>query len=296
MGDLKFNEVHPVLKWVGGKTQLLSDIRLKYPQGVDRFCEPMVGAGAVLLDVITKFHPKEVMINDINKDLMNVYVQIRDNVAELISVLNTYQGLFNSSTDDERKDLYNQIRDEFNELKVSGNDNVKKAALFIYLNKTCFNGLYRVNKKGLFNVPVGRYSHVVICDQTNLCLVSKLLQNVEIICGDYHECADFINQDTFVYIDPPYRPLTKTSCFTAYHQNNFDDEQQIELANFVKNISNKGAKVLLSNSDPTNVNPSDRFFFDLYKGYTIEQVLAKRSVNCKSSKRGCIRELLISNY
>jgi DNA adenine methylase len=110
-------------------------------------------------------------------------------------------------------------------------------------------------------------------------LVSKRLQNVEIICGDYHECADFINQNTFVYIDPPYRPLTKTSCFTAYHQNDFDDEQQIELANFVKDISNQGAKVLLSNSDPTNVNPSDRFFLDLYKGYTIEQVLAKRSVN-----------------
>ena len=170
------------------------------------------------------------------------------------------------------------------------------AALFIFLNKTCFNGLYRVNKKGLYNVPAGKYKNPRICDADNLNAVAKALQPVDIICGDYKESLDFIDKNTFVYFDPPYRPLTNTANFTSYTENEFDDAAQKELAEYVQIISQKGASIVLSNSDPKNSNPNDNFFDKLYSNQFIRRISANRMINSNSSGRGKISELLISNY
>lgn len=294
---MKYKTVKPFIKWAGGKSQLLNDIRAKYPEKIDKYCEPFVGGGAVLLDVLANCHPKEVLINDINAELANTYSQIKNSVDELIEMLSEMQETFWAKNDNDRKVMYLAKRERFNDLKVNGDEqiNLEKAALFIFLNKTCFNGLYRVNRKGLFNVPIGLYKKPPICDAENLRLISGLLKNVQIKCGDYSKCADFIDENTFVYIDPPYRPLTATASFTSYSENEFGDKQQIELGKFVDEISAKGAKVLISNSDPKNSDESDSFFDDLYSNYTIIRVSAKRMINSKATGRGSVNELLICN-
>ena len=181
--------------------------------------------------------------------------------------------------------------------KINGKvSNVEKAALFIFLNKTCFNGLYRVNKKGLFNVPIGAYNNPCICDEENLRNISKALERVNIVCADYKESESFIDPYTFVYFDPPYRPLNETSNFTSYTENEFDDGAQSELAEYVRKIVEKGAKVVISNSDPKNTNKDDHFFDELYKAYKINRVEAVRMINCNSARRGNISELLISSF
>lgn len=295
---MKYITVKPFVKWAGGKSQLLNEIRAKYPKKIDKYCEPFVGGGAVLLDVLANCHPKEVLINDINGELVNTYSQIKNNVDKLIKMLSEMQESFWSKNDVDRKGMYTSKRDRFNDIKVNGDDkiNLEKAALFIFLNKTCFNGLYRVNRKGLFNVPIGSYKNPPICDAENLKNISKLLQNVQIKCGDYSECEDFIDENTFVYIDPPYRPLTATASFTSYSENEFGDKEQIELGKFVDRISAKGAKVVVSNSDPKNSDENDCFFDDLYSSYTVKRVSAKRMINSKASGRGSIKELLICNF
>lgn len=292
-----YETVKPFIKWAGGKSQLLDDIREKYPERIERYCEPFVGGGAVLLDVLSNCRPKEVLINDINAELINTYLQIKTEVEELIAILSAIQESFWAKSDADRKVMYLAKRKRFNDLKVNGNDqvNLEKAALFIFLNKTCFNGLYRVNSKGQFNVPMGSYKKPPICDAENLRRANELLQDVEIRCGDYSKCADFIDSNTFVYIDPPYRPLTATASFTSYSENEFGDKQQIELGRFVDEISAKGAKVVISNSDPKNADESDCFFDDLYSSYTIMRVSAKRMINSKATGRGCVNELLICN-
>lgn len=287
----------PFVKWAGGKSQLLSNIRAKYPERIDKYCEPFVGGGAVLFDVLTNHHPREVLINDTNAELVNTYLQISGNVEELITMLFDMQDSFWAKDDADRKVMYLAKRERFNDLKMNGDEqtNLEKAALFIFLNRTCFNGLYRVNRKGLFNVPMGAYKNPLICDAENLRLISELLKNVQIKCGDYSKCADFVDENTFVYIDPPYRPLTATASFTSYSENVFGDKEQIELHKFVDDISAKGAKVVVSNSDPKNSDENDCFFDDLYSGYTIARVSAKRMINSKASSRGCVNELLICN-
>ncbi len=294
---MEFMSVKPFIKWAGGKSQLLDEIRKKYPEKIDRYCEPFVGGGAVLLDVLASFHPQEVLINDINAELVNTYLQIKTNAEELITTLSAMQESFWAKNDDERKAMYLEKRRLFNELKASGEDcRLEMVALFIFLNKTCFNGLYRVNSKGQFNVPIGSYKKPPICDSENLRTVSRLLQNVDIRCGDYSKCADFIDSNTFVYIDPPYRPLTITASFTSYSENEFGDKQQIELGKFIGKISAKGAKVVASNSDPKNSNEADNFFDNLYSEYSILRVSAKRMINSKGNSRGSINELLICNF
>lgn len=274
---MKYTTVKPFIKWAGGKSQLLNEIRAKYPEIIDKYCEPFVGGGAVLLDVLANFQPKEVLINDINAELANTYSQIKNNVDELIEMLSEMQESFWVNNNDDRKTMYLAKRERFNDLKVNGDEqiNLEKAALFIFLNKTCFNGLYRVNSKGLFNVPMGAYKNPPICDAENLRLISELLKNVQIKCGNYSECADYIDENTFVYIDPPYRPLTATASFTSYSENEFGDKQQIELGKFVNEISARGARVVVSNSDPKNSDESDSFFDDLYSSYTIMRVSAR---------------------
>ena len=291
----------PFVKWAGGKGQLLDTIRIYYPVGlgtsINKYCEPMVGAGAVLFDVLANYAIEEILINDSNAELMNTYIQIRDNASELIQILQQFENEHLTSDEESRKEYYYAQRELYNSLITNKRSNgVLKAALFIYLNKTCFNGLYRVNKKGLFNVPMGSYKNPTICDTDNLFLVSNKLQNVKITACDYKSTESFIDENTFVYFDPPYRPLSKTAEFTSYTEEQFNDENQIELAEFIKELSVKGAKVLASNSDPKNTNPDDDFFDELYKSLNIKRVKAKRSINSDKEKRGAITELLICNY
>lgn len=293
--------IKPFLKWAGGKGQLLSEIEKYYPftdKKITKYAEPFVGGGAVLFDILGKYELKEIYISDINAELINTYYTIRDDIDELISILKVMQSEFVPRDIEHRKIYYLDKRDRFNDLKVNGVEsiNIEKAALMIFLNKTCFNGLFRVNKKGLFNVPMGSYKNPLICDETNLRAVSEKLQGVTIVCGDYKESADFIDEKTFVYFDPPYRPITDTASFTAYTENLFDDEEQIELAEFVDDMDRKGAKIVISNSDPKNSNIEDNFFDDIYSAHKIKRIEATRMINCNSEARGKIKELLISNF
>lgn len=288
---------HPFVKWAGGKTQLLPEIRKHYPQRIKKYCEPFVGGGAVLFDVLQKCRPEEVLINDVNTELINTYSQIKNNCNLLIEQLSEIQNKYKSQTLEENKIFFYEKRNRYNELKINENytENLEKATLFIFLNKTCFNGLYRVNKKGEFNVPFNNAKNPLICDEENLKACSELLQNVHMKTGDYSDCKNFIDSETFVYLDPPYRPLTQTSAFTSYSENQFSDKEQIELGKFITEISNKGAKVLASNSDPKNTNKEDNFFDDLYSNFEIERISASRMINSNAKKRGAISELLISN-
>lgn len=291
----------PFLKWAGGKSQLIQEIECYYPfedKKITKYAEPFVGGGAVLFDLLGKYDLKEVYISDINAELINTYRIIRDDVDELAGFLSRYQKEYIPFEKEERKNYYMTKRMRFNYLKANGGEttNIEKAALMIFLNKTCFNGLYRVNRKGLFNVPMGSYKNPMICDENNLRAVSEKLQKVIIVCGDYRESADFIDENTFVYFDPPYRPITDTSSFTAYTENPFNDEEQIELAKFVDGMHKKGAKIVISNSDPKNSNTKDDFFDNIYSAYKIKRVEATRMLNCNSEARGKIKELLIANF
>lgn len=295
-------DIKPFVKWAGGKGQLLNEIRAKYPKdmgtAITKYAEPFVGGGAVLFDILKNYEMKQLYISDINAELINAYRIIRDDVISLVSTLKGLQDEYVNKDDEDRKSYYYSKRDSFNFLKVNGSKavNLEKAALFIFLNKTCFNGLYRVNSKGLFNVPMGAYKNPLICDEKNLKGISDSLKNVTIICGDYKESASFIDKNTFVYFDPPYRPLTSTSSFTSYTEALFNDEKQQELAEFVTDMSKKGAKIVVSNSDPKNINPNDNFFEALYSSYYINYVEATRMINSNSEMRGKISELLISTY
>ena len=266
--------VKPFLKWAGGKGQLLKEIEKYYPfeNGlITKYAEPFVGGGAVLFDILCKYELEEIYISDINCELINTYTVVKDNIEELLQLLVKYQEEYIPLCNDDRKIYYLDKRNRFNELKSNGSNDEKteKSALMIFLNKTCFNGLFRVNKKGLFNVPIGSYKTPLICDEENLRKVSEKLQNVKIVCGDYKESEDFIDNKTFVYFDPPYRPITETSSFTAYTENLFNDEEQIELAKFVDCMDQKGAKIVVSNSDPKNHNEKDDFFDEIYSKHKI---------------------------
>lgn len=292
----------PFVKWAGGKSQLLHNIRSKYPKelgkSITKYCEPFVGGGAVLFDILSNYELNKVLINDMNGELTNTYFHIKNYLNELLLKLAKIQGEFWPLEAINRQEYYYEKRERFNFLKVNGDEaiNLEKAALFIFLNKTCFNGLFRVNKKGLFNVPIGAYKKPLICDTDNLTSISGLLKNVIINSGDYKECIEFIDQNTFVYIDPPYRPLTATARFTSYDESDFNDKQQMELCDFVDRITAKNAKVLISNSDPKNINKEDNFFDILYGKYNILRVPAKRMINCNGESRGNVSELLITNF
>lgn len=293
--------VKPFLKWAGGKGQLLKEIEKYYPfesGKITKYAEPFVGGGAVLFDILCKYELEEIYISDINCELINTYTVVRDNIEELIQLLVKYQEEYIPLCNDNRKIYYLDKRKKFNELKSNGSNDEKteKSALMIFLNKTCFNGLFRVNKKGLFNVPMGSYKTPLICDEENLRKVSEKLQNVRIVCGDYKESEIFIDDKTFVYFDPPYRPITETSNFTAYAENSFNDQEQIQLAKFVDSMDQRGAKIVVSNSDPKNHNEKDDFFDNIYSRYKITRVEATRMINCNGESRGKIKELLISNF
>lgn len=303
--SLRYNKtngksVKPFLKWAGGKGQLLKEIEKYYPfnDKITKYAEPFVGGGAVLFDILSKYDLKEIYISDINAELINTYRVIRNDIEELIGLLLQYQSEYIPLDKEERKSYYMAKRERFNDLKVNGDEsaNIEKAALMIFLNKTCFNGLFRVNKRGLFNVPIGSYKNPLICDEDNLRAVSEKLKNVTIVCGDYRQLEDFIDEHTFAYFDPPYRPITDTASFTAYTESLFNDDEQIELAKFVENMHRKGARVVVSNSDPKNSNTGDNFFDNIYSSYKIKRVEASRMISCNGEARGKIKELIISNF
>lgn len=289
----------PFVKWVGGKGQLLEELEKLLPakgeKVLTKYCEPMIGGGALLFAVLSKCDFKELYIGDKNPELINAYGAIKLHAEKLIERLDEMQKAFLSMDENDRKVYYYSVRDKFNCTPLSDNTAVEKAAYFIFLNKTCFNGLYRVNRKGQFNVPMGAYKNPTICDEENLLNVSKALQNVTIVCGDYTLSKGFIDKNTFVYLDPPYRPISETSAFTSYNADSFDDEEQIRLAKFIDEINLTGAKIVLSNSDPKNANPDDMFFDDLYKAYSIKRVSACRMINSNADNRGKINELIIYN-
>ena len=294
-------ECKPFIKWVGGKGQLLSEINKLYPvelgKNINKYAEIFVGGGAVLFDILSKYKLDEVYISDKNLELINTYKSIRDNVDILIKSLKGMEEQYIPLDNENRKDYYYKKREEYNSLKINSEvNNIEKAVLFIFLNKTCFNGLYRVNKKGEFNVPMGAYKKPKICDEENLKNVSLTLRNVKIVYADYRKSEKFIDGKTFVYIDPPYRPLNITSSFTSYTENDFNDKEQIELAEYINVLNKKGAKIVISNSDPKNNDIDDNFFDKLYKNYNINRVKATRMLNSNASLRGAINELLITNY
>lgn len=292
-------DIKPFVKWAGGKGQLVSEIRKKYPAGlgktIKKYAEPFVGGGAILFDVLNHYELDEVYISDTNAELINVYQILRDDIDNLIAYLQKFQDDYLPLDVDDRKSYYYKNRDRFNELKKAKVLNVELAALFIFLNRTCFNGLYRVNAKGEYNVPTGYYKMPRICDEDNLRKISAALSKVIIRCGDYRESEVFMDENTFVYFDPPYRPLTVTSSFTAYTENEFGDREQEELASYIQELSSRGVHVVASNSDPKNIDPQDNFFDELYSKMNVARIFAARMINSNGNARGKISELLIYN-
>jgi len=299
--------VKPFLKWAGGKRQLLAQLEAHFPPQllngeISRYVEPFVGSGALFFKVFQAYPIRECLLADINPELILVYKTIQVNVSELIIYLEEIEQRFLGFDPGQRKAYYYQVREDYNHQRDTihfhefGSNWTLRAAQMMFLNRTGYNGLFRLNSKGAFNVPYGRYKNPRILDAENLRGVAELLQRVSIQYGDFEKTTHYINADALVYFDPPYRPLSSTAHFTAYSKERFDDAQQLRLADFYRNMDAIGAKLMLSNSDPHNVDPADVFFEDAYRGFRIERLKARRSINREADKRGEISELLILNY
>jgi DNA adenine methylase len=297
----------PFLKWAGGKRQLLPQLEAHFPSrmlngGITRYVEPFVGSGALFFKIFQSFPIEECLLTDINPELILLYKTIRENVSDLIQHLEDLEQHFLKLDSDNRKDFYYQIRDEYNKQRLSIQYDdfdpswVSRSAQMLFLNRTGYNGLFRLNSKGAFNVPYGRYKNPRILDAENLYRAADLLQRVSIFYGDFEETGEFVDHRTLVYFDPPYRPISATAHFTAYSKDGFDDHQQLRLAKFYRDLDGKGASLMLSNSDPHNLDPQDDFLEDAYRGFRIERLKARRNINREADKRGHISELLILNY
>ena len=298
MKRLDIYPARPFVKWVGGKTQLLDDIKKILPRDLSRrdemtYIEPFVGGGAVLFWILQEYpNITRAIINDINAELICTYRVIKHDVENLIFELNRLQNEYLPLNEVDRKEYFLVQRERFNERDTS---EVETAALFIFLNRTCFNGLYRVNSKGKFNVPHGRYANPKICDEETLRADSAVLQRVEILCGDFAQTGKYAHDNVLFYFDPPYRPLTDTSAITSYATEGFDDAEQIRLRDFCALIAKQKSLFVASNSDPLNVDNEDDFFDHLYKMFSIKRVSAARMINSKGNGRGAISEIMISN-
>ena len=280
----RISDAKPFVKWVGGKRQIISELLKNIPHNFNNYFEPFVGGGALFFELYNLgiLKNKTFYLSDINEELINTYKVIRDYPNELIEELKEFKIKHN-------KEFYYQIRELDRSENYKDLDNITKAARFIYLNRTCFNGLYRVNKKGYFNVPIGSYKNPQIVNEENILAVSITLQNAIIKHCDYKEILKYVTKNDFIYFDPPYYPINKTSNFTSYTQDNFLEKEQIELFDTFKSLSNKGCFVLESNSDTDFIN-------NLYKEFIIEKVFANRAINSNGNKRGKITEVLIRNY
>ena len=294
----EYTQARPFIKWVGGKTQLLNEVSKSLPRDFASrqhvtYVEPFVGGGAVMFWILQAYpNIERAVINDINQELICTYRVIQVNVEELIAELAHIQDEYIPLGSEDRKAYFIEKRARFNTKKTTP---VETAALFIFLNRTCFNGLYRVNSKGKFNVPHGKYANPRICDADNLHACSAVLQKVEILCGDFSETGRYAGPNTLFYFDPPYKPITETSSFTSYAKEGFNDDEQVRLRDFCDQISKDKALFVASNSDPKGVNPSENFFDTLYNHFIIKRVSATRMINSDASGRGAISELIISN-
>jgi DNA adenine methylase len=305
--QLTTTRAKPFLKWAGGKTQLVEEIIKYLPRElgnglIRKYAEPFVGGGALFFHIAQTYDIDEFLIADVNEELVLAYQTIRKDVSSLIELLKEMELKYYRLSPDQQRDYYYSIRSQFNEKRTEINYHsfqeswIERTAQIIFLNRTCFNGLFRVNSKGEFNVPFGRYRNPLICAEENLRQVSELLQRTKIQLGDFTDCESFVSLNTFVYFDPPYRPISKTSSFTSYSRYDFDDAAQLRLASFYRLLNEKGAKLMLSNSDPKNEDPTDHFFEDAYRDFLIVRVRANRMINSDARKRGPINELLIMNY
>lgn len=295
----EYKTAKPFLKWAGGKTQLINDIERTLPARITKekftYIEPFVGSGAILFWMLNNFPKLEkAVINDINEDLINTYKTIASNPKELISILEILQNEFHNleGNEDNKKLYYYQKRELYNTRKEEKSG---QAALFIFLNRTCFNGLYRVNSKNLYNVPMGGYKKPTICDKENILAVSNALQKVEILNGDFEQTLNYADKNSLFYFDPPYKPLSETSSFNSYAKDEFNDNEQIRLKKFCSKLHILDHTWILSNSDVKGKDKNDNFFDDLYADFNIKRVEAKRSINANSEKRGKLTELLITN-
>jgi DNA adenine methylase len=279
----------PFIKWVGGKSQLIEQLDAQLPADFGKwenvtYVEPFVGGGAMLFYILQRYpNIKRAVINDINSDLANCYRTVRDNPEELIASLKDIEGSYLAlETEEARKEFFMAVRARYNEKNLDPIENTTK---FFFLNRSCFNGLYRVNKKGLFNVPFGRYSNPTICDPETIRKDSELLQRVEILNGDFEATFDYAQGKTLFYFDPPYRPLSDTSSFNDYAKEAFNDDAQIRLKEYCDKINTAGYTFMLSNSDCKGKNEEDNFFDVLYSAYKIERVWASRSINLSQQER-----------
>jgi DNA adenine methylase len=285
----------PFLKWAGGKTQLLDEIDARLPNKeiesgqIDTYIEPFIGGGAVFFHIVQKYpHIRHFVLLDANEDLVNCYNAVRNSVTSVIVDLLKLEKRYLKGNESQRRDMYYRVREEFN--------CDRSPAKLIFLNKTCFNGLYRVNRSNEFNVPFGNYKNPTICDEENLMAAATILQDTEIIAADFEESEQYASKNCFVYFDPPYRPISKTASFTSYAKGDFTEADQIRLAKLCGRIKRRGVKFLLSNSDPQNEESNDCFFEKHYNGFKIDRVKAYRAINCNAEKRGAINEILVTDY
>ena len=300
-------QAKPFLKWVGGKGQLVRKFRNFYPDELIRgdithYYEPFLGGGAVFFDIAQKYNVKSARLYDINEELILAYRVVQRDVDKLMEFLYRYKKQYISLNKEKRKEYYYEIRQNYNLQRFNINyqeysENwISRAAQIIFLNKTCYNGLFRMNSKGEFNSPAGDYDNPKILDSDNLQSVSKLLQIAEICSVDFRKLNTIDVHDAFVYFDPPYRPISKTANFTSYSKHEFRDEEQKELAGVFHQLNEHGIKLMLSNSDPKNININDNFFDSIYSDYNIYRIPARRMVNSVASKRGAINEIVVTNY
>lgn len=276
---------YPFIKWAGGKTQIISNLDSMIPSEINRYFEPFVGGGAMFFHLMSDRNMRfAAYLSDINKELITAYKVVKNNVKELIQILKKHQREYNKNP----SEYYYKLRD-----KIKPRNDVEIAARFISLNKTCYNGLYRVNRKGIFNVPIGRYKNPLICDGSNLENVSNALRYSKAVIqvSDYKEALLNAEKGDFIYLDPPYHPMSSTANFTGYTDCGFGDRDQSELAKIFVELNDRNCKVLLSNSD----TPFIRRLYSDFANHTIE-VNVSRAINCKASNRRGHKELLISNY
>ncbi|HUW20428.1 MAG TPA: DNA adenine methylase [Sedimentisphaerales bacterium] len=293
----------PFLKWAGGKTQLLDQIDKRLPKEdfangrIDTYVEPFLGGGAVFFHIAQRYASfRRFYLSDINEDLVRSFEAVKENVEAVIAELEVLQGAFyRKRTGETRRQLYLDVRREFN-LEKGSHFGFATAAKLVFLNKTCYNGLFRVNQRGLFNVPFGDYKKPTICNAQNLRAAAEVLRKAQVGCAGFQQSGRYVSNRSFVYLDPPYRPISRTAGFTSYSREDFNEKEQVKLAAFCRDVEQSGAKFLLSNSDPKNQDPNDNFFEEKYKGFRIERVKASRAINCKGGRRGQINELIIRNY
>ena len=302
----------PFLKWAGGKKQVINCIDKIFSQEIGdskvikNYFEPFLGGGAIFFHLVDKYTINNVYLGDINKELILTWRIVQNKPDDLISNLGEFSDKYLESSLECRKKLYYDTRDEFNnnlddfDYDKLGNEQILRASQMIFLNRTCFNGLYRVNKSGKFNVPMGRYKNPKICDEDNIIKVHNILKDVNIFCEDYSSSLEKIDNNSFFYLDPPYLPIEKNS-FTSYDSSGFGVKEQIELSEFCKKLDDNGAKFILSNSDPKNKDPSCNFFKDTYGNLGLgvcnhKKIEVRRSINSNGQKRGPINELLIYNF